>query len=104
MYRLIDNKGQVIFESHFEMDGIPVPLSDNSFYRFVVCPNCCDIRSKVYKNGRLIKDQYIKYGESKSFSFRTGIGDNFDIVNEKICEPVCEASVDKIEDIVYCIN
>lgn len=85
MYKLINDKGKVLFESHYEMSNNSIQLADNSYYRFVICADCCDIESTLYVNGRATKKIYIESGKSSSIPFRTKVNDDVYIKNEQKC-------------------
>lgn len=85
MHRLTDEKNNVIFESHFELAGDNITLSNNTNYKFTTCAECCQLTSKVYKNNRLIKTIVIEPSKTKSYPFRTGVNDSYNFIFEKDC-------------------
>lgn len=85
MYKLINDKGKVLFESHYEMSNSSISLADNSYYRFVICPDCCDIESTLYINDRAVKTIKVDKDKSSSIAFRTKVNDEVYIRNTKSC-------------------
>ena len=85
MYKLINDRGKVLFESHYEMSNTYIAIEDNSYYRFAICADCCPLETSLYINDRLVKTVNTATGASSSLAFRTKVNDNIYVRSVKKC-------------------
>ena len=77
MFRLSDTKGNILFESLYEMSNENVSILDNTSYLLTVSSNEClgDIVVDLFINESLVKSKTILTGKKATLSFKTGYSD-----------------------------
>jgi hypothetical protein len=77
MFRLSDTRGNVLFESLFEMANENISILDNTSYLLSVSSNefLGDIIVDLFINETLVKSKTILIGKKATLSFKTGYSD-----------------------------
>lgn len=77
MFRLADSRGNVLFESLYEMANENISILDNTSYLLTVVSNefLGDIVVDLFINDSLVKSKTVLVGKKATLSFKTGYSD-----------------------------
>ena len=77
MFKLSDTKGNVLFESLYELSNENIAILDNTAYLLTVTSNEClgNVLVELFINDILIKSRTILQGKKATLSFKTGYSD-----------------------------
>ena len=77
MFKLSDTKGNILFESLYELSNENITILDNTAYLLTVTSNEClgNVLVELFINDILIKSRTILQGKKATISFTTGYSD-----------------------------
>lgn len=79
MIRLLNDRGEEIFNGLFDMSNENIPINNNQKYFFkIINDKMCmgDIKATLFMNDKFCKEIQVQEGKQGLIPFTTGVGDN----------------------------